>query len=70
MIDKDGQFLSHLLTELQEIGEPRSLSYDVKTHLLWVGSGDKKVRVYRYITNQDAPTGKYESLSFNFQDLS
>nr|XP_034310329.1 uncharacterized protein LOC105330472 [Crassostrea gigas]XP_034310330.1 uncharacterized protein LOC105330472 [Crassostrea gigas]XP_034310331.1 uncharacterized protein LOC105330472 [Crassostrea gigas]XP_034310332.1 uncharacterized protein LOC105330472 [Crassostrea gigas]XP_034310333.1 uncharacterized protein LOC105330472 [Crassostrea gigas]XP_034310334.1 uncharacterized protein LOC105330472 [Crassostrea gigas]XP_034310335.1 uncharacterized protein LOC105330472 [Crassostrea gigas] len=57
MLDKDGQFLSHLLTESQEMGEPRSLSYDVNTHRLWVGSEDNnKVYVYRYITRQDALT--------------
>ncbi|XP_052680950.1 uncharacterized protein LOC128161660 [Crassostrea angulata] len=57
MIDKDGQFLSHLLTKSQEMDEPRSLSYDVNTHRLWVGSGyNNKVCVYRYITRQDALT--------------
>uniref|UniRef100_A0A8W8M5U7 Uncharacterized protein n=1 Tax=Magallana gigas TaxID=29159 RepID=A0A8W8M5U7_MAGGI len=39
MLDKDGQFLSHLLTASQEMGGPWSLSYDVNTHRLWVGSG-------------------------------
>nr|XP_034308471.1 uncharacterized protein LOC117683416 [Crassostrea gigas] len=57
MLDKDGQFLSHLLTESQEMREPRGLSYDVNTHRLWVGSGNNnKVCVYRYITRQDALT--------------
>uniref|UniRef100_K1Q913 Tripartite motif-containing protein 3 n=1 Tax=Magallana gigas TaxID=29159 RepID=K1Q913_MAGGI len=65
MIDRDGQFLSHLLTELQEIGEPGSLSYDVNTHRLWVGSLDNNTLcVYRYITRQDALTGMSEALSF------
>ncbi|XP_065929645.1 uncharacterized protein [Magallana gigas] len=67
MLDKDGQFLSHLLTKSQEMGEPRSLSYDVNTHHLWVGSVDNnKVCVYRYITRQDALTDQsrvMESLS-------
>ncbi|XP_052683304.1 uncharacterized protein LOC128163699 [Crassostrea angulata] len=68
MLDKDGQFLSHLLTKSQEMGEPRSLSYDVNTHRLWVGSGSRynKVCVYRYITRQDALTDQsqvMESLS-------
>uniref|UniRef100_K1RKZ0 Tripartite motif-containing protein 2 n=1 Tax=Magallana gigas TaxID=29159 RepID=K1RKZ0_MAGGI len=58
MLDKDGQFLSHLLTKSQVMGEPRSLSYDVNTHCLWVGSRhNNKVCVYRYITRQDALTG-------------
>nr|XP_034319656.1 uncharacterized protein LOC117680509 isoform X2 [Crassostrea gigas] len=56
MINKDGHFLSHLLTESQEMGEPRGLSYDVNTHRLWVGSYNNKVCVYRYITRQDALT--------------
>nr|XP_034309429.1 uncharacterized protein LOC117683724 [Crassostrea gigas] len=69
MLDKDGQFLSYLLTESQEMGVPRSLSYDVNTHRLWVGSGswgNDKVCVYRYITRQDALTDQsrvMESLS-------
>ncbi|XP_052682084.1 tripartite motif-containing protein 2-like [Crassostrea angulata] len=67
MLDKDGQFLSHLLTKSQEMGEPWSLSYDVNTHRLWVGSGsNNKVCVYRYITRQDALTDQtrvMESLS-------
>nr|XP_034309446.1 uncharacterized protein LOC117683740 [Crassostrea gigas] len=59
MLDKDGQFLSHLLTESQEMGEPWDLSYDVNTHRLWVGSRDNnKLCVYRYITRQDALTDK------------
>ena len=65
MLDKDGQFLSHLLIRPSGIFSPWSLSYDVNTHRLWVGSGDNnKVCVYRYITRQDALTGKSESLSF------
>ncbi|XP_065928912.1 uncharacterized protein [Magallana gigas] len=60
MLDKDGQFLSHLLTKSQEMGEPRSLSYDVNTHRLWVGSRhNNKVCVYRYITRQDALTDEH-----------
>uniref|UniRef100_K1PYF6 Uncharacterized protein n=1 Tax=Magallana gigas TaxID=29159 RepID=K1PYF6_MAGGI len=56
MLNKDGQFLSHLLTESQEMGRLRSLNYDVNTHRLWVGSYTNKVCVYRYIDRQDAPT--------------
>ncbi|XP_065937105.1 uncharacterized protein [Magallana gigas] len=62
MINKDGQFLSHLLTKSQEMGRPYSLSYDVNTHRLWVGSGlwyNNKVCVYRYITRQDALTDEH-----------
>ncbi|XP_065932342.1 uncharacterized protein [Magallana gigas] len=60
MLNKDGQFLSHLLTKSQVMGEPWSLSYDVNTHRLWVGSLDNnKVCVYRYITRQDALTDEH-----------
>nr|XP_034316848.1 uncharacterized protein LOC105339828 [Crassostrea gigas]XP_034316849.1 uncharacterized protein LOC105339828 [Crassostrea gigas] len=57
MIDKDGQFLSHLLIRPSGIFSPHSLSYDVNTHRLWVGSGNNKtVVIYRYITRQDTLT--------------
>ncbi|XP_065939277.1 uncharacterized protein [Magallana gigas] len=57
MINKDGQFLSHLLTKSQEMREPCGLSYDVNTHRLWVGSWyNNKVCVYSYIDTQDALT--------------
>nr|XP_034319908.1 uncharacterized protein LOC105323061 [Crassostrea gigas] len=57
MIDRDGQFLSHLLIRPSGIFSPRSLSYDVNTHRLWVGSGyNNTVVIYRYITRQDALT--------------
>ncbi|XP_065930294.1 tripartite motif-containing protein 3-like [Magallana gigas] len=60
MLNKDGQFLSFLLRESEEFGYPHSLSYDVNTHRLWVGSGDNnKVCVYRYITRQDALTDEH-----------
>nr|XP_022289264.1 uncharacterized protein LOC111101188 [Crassostrea virginica] len=41
MLDRDGQFLSYVLTR-QTPGmdyRPRGLSYDVTTHAVWVGSG-------------------------------
>ncbi|XP_062612807.1 uncharacterized protein LOC134274550 [Saccostrea cucullata] len=55
MIDRDGHFLSLILTRPQGINGPMGLSYDDKSHLLWVGlyGGEKKVRVYRYIERQD-----------------
>ncbi|XP_065931155.1 uncharacterized protein [Magallana gigas] len=57
MLDSDGQFLSHLLIRPSGILSPCSLSYDVNTHRLWVGSWDNNtVVVYRYITRQDALT--------------
>ncbi|XP_052694086.1 uncharacterized protein LOC128172333 isoform X3 [Crassostrea angulata] len=55
MIDKDGQFLSHLLIRPFGIFEPCSLSYDANTHRLWVGSfQNSKVCVYKYITRKIA----------------
>ncbi|XP_052693130.1 uncharacterized protein LOC128171381 isoform X2 [Crassostrea angulata] len=60
MLNEDGQFLSRLLTNSQEMGGPYSLSYDVNTHRLWVGSWyNNKVCVYRYITRQDALTDEH-----------
>ncbi|XP_065931209.1 uncharacterized protein [Magallana gigas] len=57
MLDKDGEFLSHLLIRPSGIFSPYSLSYDVNTHRLWVGSEDNNsVVIYRYITRQDALT--------------
>lgn len=49
ILDKDGKFLSHLLIESQDINLPLSLSYDVNTQSLWVGSrtqSENKVFVY------------------------
>uniref|UniRef100_K1RFG2 B box-type domain-containing protein n=1 Tax=Magallana gigas TaxID=29159 RepID=K1RFG2_MAGGI len=58
MIDRNGQFLSHLLIRPSGVFSPHSLSYDVNTHRLWVGSFcNNKVLVYRYINRHDALTG-------------
>jgi DNA-binding beta-propeller fold protein YncE len=59
MIDKDGHFLSLLLTEQHGIYQPYSLNYDDKTHLLWVGSFKNPVCVYRYIQRRQSVAGKY-----------
>lgn len=64
MIDGDGQFLSYLLTKPKEMEKPRSLSYDVTTHCLWVGSNnDNKLCVYRHIP--DAQRGSSILLFIN-----
>ena len=66
MIDKDGQFLSHLLT-MQSPGltnHPWSLSYDVNTHLLFVGSCNEVLFVYRYINRNIHFTCKLELFLF------
>ncbi|XP_061171149.1 uncharacterized protein LOC133180698 [Saccostrea echinata] len=50
MIDKDGQFLSQLEPGQHRIYGPRGLSYDDRTHLLWIGSyRNNKVNIYRLI---------------------
>ncbi|XP_056006604.1 uncharacterized protein LOC125662239 [Ostrea edulis] len=56
MIDKDGHFLSLLLTQPNGIDKPYSLDYDNKTHLLWVGSYNT-LSVYRYIQRRHSLTG-------------
>ncbi|XP_019930323.3 uncharacterized protein [Magallana gigas] len=62
MLDEDGRFLLHLLTSSQEMGVLWSLSYDVNTHRLWVGSVNKNtLAIYRYITRQDALTDEHRS---------
>lgn len=55
IIDRDGQFLSSLL---MGIFRPRSLSYDINTHRLWIGSEyDNTVCCFRYMTKQVGQTG-------------
>ena len=63
MLDRDGQFLSYLLTkQTPGIGYiPHSLRYDVNNHVLWVGSWDNNtVSLYRYINRH---LGKSHDLS-------
>lgn len=59
LLDKNGHFLSHLLIRPSRIFSPCSLSYDVNTHRLWVGSyNNNTVCVYRYITQHDNLIGE------------
>lgn len=59
ILDRNGQFLTHLLTRPSGIITPCSLSYDRSTHRLWVGShNNNKVVVFRYIDRQNVLTGK------------
>lgn len=59
IIDENGFFLSHLLIRQPRIITPYSLSYDVNTHRLWIGSSDNNiVCVYRYLARQNVLTGK------------
>ncbi|XP_056007516.1 uncharacterized protein LOC125666246 [Ostrea edulis] len=63
MIDKDGHFLSLLLTQQHGINIPYSLNYDDKTHLLWVGSWDTNtVSVYRYLQRRYSLTDYPDSV--------
>lgn len=57
MIDKDGKFLSFLLTdESPGITCPVCLSYDVNTNFLWVGEKNlNTVFVYKYISGRSTP---------------
>lgn len=58
MVNKDGQFLMILLTEAHNgMNTPLSLCFDNDAHLLWVGSSDSTVSVYRYINQQFSLTG-------------
>lgn len=66
MLDKNGQFLSHLLIRPPGIFHPTSLSYDYKTNCLWVGSGtNNKMCAYMYISGQDTSRGMTDSLSYS-----
>jgi 6-phosphogluconolactonase (cycloisomerase 2 family) len=50
LIDKDGNFLSLLLTQQDGINTPHSVDYDDNTHLLLVGSRyNNTISVYRYV---------------------
>lgn len=60
ILDKDGQFLSYLFIRPSGIFSPLSLSYDVTTHRLWIGSeNNNTLCVYRFITRQGSLTGKF-----------
>ena len=59
IIDRDGQFLSCLLTNPTEISEPQCLNYDVNCHLLWVGSAQNNIiSTYKYVTRHPVLFGK------------
>lgn len=67
ILHKDGQFLSLLNIEISFFDSPTSLSYDVKSNCLWVGSKDNHtVSAYRYIYQHNAFTGKSKQLSIIF----
>nr|XP_022340950.1 uncharacterized protein LOC111135302 isoform X1 [Crassostrea virginica] len=68
MLDRDGQFLSYLLTK-QSPGihdTPLGLSYDVTNHVLWVGAGyNNTLSVYRYINRHLALSDNREHGDFS-----
>lgn len=60
ILDKDGHFVSYLLTRPSGLFTPYSLCYDFITHRLWVGSRfNNKVCVYRYLTQHDNRISKF-----------
>lgn len=66
ILNKDGVFLSYLLTDHSfGIHKPIGLSYDVNTHLLYVGSGSIKasrLSIFRYLNRHLNLTGKSDPL--------
>lgn len=63
MLDKDGQFLSYILSMPPEIMiTTNSLSFNSNTHCLWFGSvSDGKVYAFKYLKRPDALLGMYAS---------
>lgn len=59
MFDKDGHVLPWILVRPCGLISPNSLSYDINTHRLWVGSGSNKIYVYRYLIRKNVITGKF-----------
>lgn len=65
IIDMNGQFLLHLLIRPSGILAPYSLTYNMHTHRLLVGSmNNSRVCVYRFITHLDDLTGKFSDYIF------
>lgn len=64
ILDKDGVFLSYILSMQPEIMiETNSMSFDSNTHCLWVGSvRSHTIRVYKYLKRFDALLGMYASV--------
>lgn len=62
MLDRDGHFLSHLLTG--STCKVYSLSYDFNTHRLWVGK-DLDLCVYMYLDHEDPQKAPYSEIANN-----
>ncbi|XP_061194047.1 uncharacterized protein LOC133202269 [Saccostrea echinata] len=56
MLDSNGNFLSQIQTSPHGINRPGGLSYDDTTQLLWVGSLNNTVNIYR-VVDTDSLTG-------------
>lgn len=57
MLNKEGQFISHFLTQSNHIS-PIILKFDYEKHLLWIRDQSCTFSTYRYIERQDVLTGK------------
>lgn len=63
VLSQIGEFLAHLLIRPSGIFKPCSISYDFKTHRLWVGSDDtNRVCAYKYRPRQEALISKSQSI--------
>lgn len=64
MLDKDGVFLSYILSmPLNVMKIANSLSFDFNTHCLWVGSvSEGRVHAFKYLKRPDALLGMYASV--------
>lgn len=61
MIDEHGNFLKRLMILRSDILCPYSLRYDVKTHRLWVGSGNvNKICVFTFLSRRVVVASKSE----------
>lgn len=62
LLDKNGQFLSHLLMKPSRFFEPQCLSIDVSSRRIYIGTNselvEKSIYVYRYLTREATLTGK------------
>lgn len=68
LFDMDGKFLSSVLSRPFGTISPNSLSYDMNTHRLLIGSSSNEIHFYMYLTRQGVITGKFShSRDFNAQ---
>lgn len=64
IIDKNGQFLTHLLVNPSRFFKPHCLSYDVSSHRIYIGTnsefGENCIYVYSHLAPKTTLTGKYD----------